>query len=43
MSGTSRLPFGNIREGGPQRFVANMSKVRRKGRMFLDYLGTDQG
>lgn len=27
----------------PQRFVANMSKARRKGRMFLDYLRNGQG
>lgn len=27
----------------PQRFVANMSKVRRKGRMFLDYLRNGRG
>ncbi|WP_108395494.1 DNA ligase D [Devosia submarina] len=27
----------------PHRFVANMSKVRRKGRMFLDYLRNGQG
>jgi bifunctional non-homologous end joining protein LigD len=27
----------------PRRFVANMSKVRRKGRMFLDYLRNGQG
>ncbi|MDB5538245.1 MAG: ligase [Devosia sp.] len=27
----------------PHRFVANMSKARRKGRMFLDYLRNGQG
>lgn len=27
----------------PHRFVANMSKTRRKGRMFLDYLRNGQG
>lgn len=27
----------------PRRFVANMSKARRKGRMFLDYLRNGQG
>jgi bifunctional non-homologous end joining protein LigD len=27
----------------PARFVANMSKVRRKGRMFIDYLRNGQG
>lgn len=27
----------------PKRFVANMSKARRKGRMFLDYLRNGQG
>lgn len=27
----------------PQRFVANMSKARRKGRMFIDYLRNGQG
>lgn len=27
----------------PTRFVANMSKARRKGRMFLDYLRNGQG
>jgi len=27
----------------PSRFVANMSKARRKGRMFLDYLRNGQG
>jgi bifunctional non-homologous end joining protein LigD len=27
----------------PHRFVANMSKVRRTGRMFLDYLRNSQG
>ena len=27
----------------PSRFVANMSKARRKGRMFLDYLRNSQG
>jgi bifunctional non-homologous end joining protein LigD len=27
----------------PHRFVANMSKVRRKGRMFIDYLRNGQG
>lgn len=27
----------------PNRFVANMSKARRKGRMFLDYLRNGQG
>jgi bifunctional non-homologous end joining protein LigD len=27
----------------PQRFVSNMSKARRKGRMFLDYLRNGQG
>jgi len=27
----------------PHRFVANMSKARRKGRMFLDYLRDGQG
>ncbi|TJW39216.1 MAG: DNA ligase D, partial [Mesorhizobium sp.] len=27
----------------PARFVANMSKARRKGRMFLDYLRNGQG
>lgn len=27
----------------PERFVANMSKARRKGRMFLDYLRNGQG
>ncbi|MBU1336927.1 MAG: DNA ligase D [Alphaproteobacteria bacterium] len=27
----------------PQRFVANMSKAKRKGRMFLDYLRNGQG
>ena len=27
----------------PSRFVANMSKAKRKGRMFLDYLRNGQG
>jgi bifunctional non-homologous end joining protein LigD len=27
----------------PQRFIANMSKARRKGRMFIDYLRNGQG
>ena len=27
----------------PQRFVANMSKARRQGRMFIDYLRNGQG
>lgn len=27
----------------PHRFVASMSKARRKGRMFLDYLRNGQG
>lgn len=27
----------------PQRFVANMSKAKRKGRMFIDHLRNGQG
>lgn len=34
---------GLLAKTDPHRFVANMSKARRKGRMFVDYLRNGQG
>jgi bifunctional non-homologous end joining protein LigD len=33
----------NLSEREPDRFVANMSKAKRKGRMFVDYLRNERG
>ena len=33
----------NLSDREPDRFVANMSKAKRKGRMFLDYLRNERG
>ncbi len=32
-----------LADGEPDRFVANMSKARRKGRLFIDYLRNERG
>ncbi|MDN3718237.1 hypothetical protein QW131_00830 [Roseibium salinum] len=48
MNGRSSRPFSgelarNVAREDPDNYVATMSKARRKGRIFIDYLRNERG
>ena len=42
VKGFARSVAGTMAQYAPERFVDNMAKVRRKGRIFIDYLRNDR-